>query len=227
MTDNVTDDAAAVRDLALDTLGLPETWVEPKGYRDSLAMSAIDAVYSLRAHYTGVVNVLDRYRALRRSEGADPYQDSGPDLLAVIEQAGGPESAASSIFNDAKAPGTKPAVLKSVALVNAVDALRRVGVTTSAELRDATPARRSAAKTAWLSVTGVGPVSWDYLEMNVGVQGVKADTMVIRFVTRAVNAPKPITVGRARTAVKDAADLIGVSYKALDHRIWKAESGRD
>ncbi|MBE9925186.1 hypothetical protein G8C93_04675 [Cellulosimicrobium cellulans] len=220
-------DAAAVRDLALDTLGLSATWVEPKGYRDSLALSAIDAVYSLRAHYSGVVNVLDRYRALRRSEGADPYLDSGPDLLAVIEQAGGPENAAASIFNDAKAPGTRPAVLKSVALANAVDALRRVGVTTSSELREATPARLSAARTAWLSVTGVGPVSWDYLEMNVGIQGVKADTWVIRFVTRAVDASKPVTVDRARAAVKGAADLMGVSYKALDHGIWKAESGRE
>ncbi|QUC00244.1 hypothetical protein [Cellulosimicrobium cellulans] len=220
-------DAAAVRDLALATLGLPATWVEPKGYRDSLALSAIDAVYSLRARYSSVVNVLDRYRALRRSEGADPYLDSGPDLLAAIEQAGGPENAAASIFNDAKAPGTRPAVLKSVALANAVDALRRVGVTTSSELREATPARLSAARTAWLSVTGVGPVSWDYLEMNVGIQGVKADTWVIRFVTRALDASKQVTVDRARAAVKGAADLLGVSYKALDHGIWKAESGRE
>ncbi|MFB7797254.1 hypothetical protein [Isoptericola sp. NPDC056134] len=225
MTDNVTDDAAAVRDLALETLGLPETWVEPKGYRDSLAMSAIDAVYSLRAHYTGVVNVLDRYRAVRRSKGADPYQDSGPDLLAVVKSAGGDIAAATTLFdNHACCPGTT--VLKSVGLANGVAALERVGVTTAAHLREGSPSTQAAAKTAWLSVHGLGITSWDYLEMNVGLQGVKADTMVRRFVTRAVGAQKPVSIDTARAAVKGAADLIGVSFKRLDHAIWRAQSGR-
>jgi len=224
MTDIMNDDAVAVRTLALDTLGLPETWVEPQGYRDSLALSAIDAVFSLRAHYSGVVNILDRYRALRRSEGADPYQDSGRDLIAVIEKAGGPEAAAASIFNDAKAPGTK--VLKAVALLNGVSALERVGVTTAGDLREGTPSTQSAARTAWVAVHGLGITSWDYLEMNVGLQGVKADTMVRRFVTRASGARQTVSVDRARAAVKAAADLIGVSHKRLDHAIWRTESGR-
>ncbi|MGO1241070.1 MAG: hypothetical protein ACTMHU_06505, partial [Cellulosimicrobium funkei] len=166
----MTDDATAVRDLALSTLGLPETWEEPQGYPDSLALSAIDAVYSLRAHYSGVVNVLDRYRALRRAQGADPYQDSGPALLAVIDGAGGPVAASTTLFNEAKAPGVTPPLLKSVVLAHAVAALHRVGIATAADLRDATPSRLAAGRTAWLAVAGVGPVAWDYLQMNVGRQ---------------------------------------------------------
>ena len=223
----MTDDATAVRDLALSTLGLPETWEEPQGYPDSLALSAIDAVYSLRAHYSGVVNVLDRYRALRRAQGADPYQDSGPALLAVIDGAGGPVAASTTLFNEAKAPGVTPPLLKSVVLAHAVAALHRVGIATAADLRDATPSRLAAGRTAWLAVAGVGPVAWDYLQMNVGRQSVKADTMVCRFVTRAVGAPTTVSVVRAKAAVQQAADLVGVPYRALDHRIWRAESGRD
>ncbi len=84
----------------------------------------------------------------------------------------------------------------------------------------------AAAKTAWLSVHGLGITSWDYLEMNVGLQGVKADTMVRRYVARAVGASKMVSVDRARAAVKGAADLIDVSYKRLDHAIWREESGQ-
>lgn len=220
----MTDDAEAVRDLAVRELGLPETWTEPSGYHSSLALCAIDAVFSLRANYAGVVNVLDRYRALRRSQGADPYQDSGLDLLGVVDMAGGPDAAAETIFTRNVAPGTK--VLKVVALQRAVAALKGVGVTTAADLRDASPATLSAACTAWLATPGLGEVSWDYLLMLVGQDGVKADTMLRRFVTRAVGATQQVTVERARAAVREAANLLGVSQNVLDHRIWRFESGR-
>jgi hypothetical protein len=220
----MSDDAQAVRDLAAKELGLPQTWAEPSGYRSSLALCAIDAVYSLRAKYAGVVNVLDRYRTLRRSQGADPYKDAGPDLLAVIDGAGGPDAASETIFNRNVAPGTE--VLKVAALARAVAALQAVGITTAADLREATPVTLVAARTAWTGTRGLGPVSWDYLLMLTGQDGVKADTMLRRFVTRAVGASKQVSVDRARAAVREAADLLGVSPTVLDHRIWRRESGR-
>ncbi|MFE6970140.1 hypothetical protein [Isoptericola sp. NPDC057653] len=226
MTDTVTDDATAVRDQALATLGLPETWAEPSGYPRSLALSAIDAVYSLRARYAGVVKVLDKYRSLRRSQGADPYQDSGRDLLSAVDGAGGPEAAAAVLFNNAKAPGVRPPLLRSVALADAVAALGRVGVDTAADLRDASPSTLAAARTTWVSARGNGPLSWEYLQMNVGVRGA-GDTTVLRWVTRAVGAARPVSTGRAEAAVLGAADLLDVSHRALHHRIWWVESGRD
>jgi len=226
MTDIVTDDAAAVRDQALAALGLPQAWAEPGGYPHSLALSAIDAVYSLRARQAAVVTVLDTYRSLRRSQGADPYQDSGADLLAAVDGAGGPEAAAAVLFNNAKAPGVRPPLLRSVALAAAVAALGRVGVDTAADLRDASPSTLAAARTTWVSVRGNGPLSWEYLQMNVGVQGA-GDATVLRWVTRAVGASRPVSTGRANAAVQGAADVLEVPRHALHHRIWWVESGRD
>jgi hypothetical protein len=220
----MSENAQAVLDLVEQELGLVETWTEPSGYRSSLAMCVIDAVFGLRSTYSAVVNVLDRYRALRRSQGADPYQDSGPDLLAVIDGAGGPQAAAETIFNNNVAPGTD--VLKSVALTRGVEALKGVGVTTAADLRDASPVTLAAARTAWTRTYGLGPVSWDYLLMLAGQDGVKADTMVRRFVTRAVGASQQVSVERARAAVREAAERLGVQQSVLDHRIWRSESGR-
>jgi len=52
------------------TLGDPATW-EPATTYDSLAMALIDAVWSIGVRYTGVLNVLERYRAARRRDGSD------------------------------------------------------------------------------------------------------------------------------------------------------------
>jgi hypothetical protein len=234
MTDTVTkamtDDAAAVRDLALATLGLPETWTEPEGYPDSLALSAIDSVFSLNANYGAVENILRRYRALRRNDGADPNTDDGSDLLSVVEALGGPE-AATRLFGRNPAPGTtrgkKGPVLKTTALVNGVQALAGLGINTSAELRSAPEEVLAAGERAWCAVRGLGEVSWTYLTMHAGVQGVKADKMVRRFVTRAVGSDRLVSASRAKDAVERAADSIGVTRRTLDHRIWRGQSGRD
>jgi hypothetical protein len=63
--------------------------------------------------------------------------------------------------------------------------------------------------------------------MYVGTQGMRAGTMVRRFVTRAIGAGVQVSDFRARAAVKDAAATMGVSEHVLDHRIWRYESGRD
>lgn len=219
----MTNDADAVRDSALSLLDEPRTWVEPKGYTDSLALCAIDSVYSLRARYTSVVRVLDRYRAARRAQGADPASDSGPDLTAFIDEVGGPAAFASDVVhNQTKAPGTN--ILKAATLHEAVRALAAAGCTTTVELRDAGIDTLDRASTAWRGTKGLGQVSWDYFLMNAGIDGVKADTMVRRFVTLALEADATVGIDRARAAVAGAAETFGVTSRTLDHAIWRYQS---
>ena len=211
-------DAAAVERLAREAgLPAPADWTEPPGYPDSLALCAIDSVYSLQSRYSATVRVLDRYRAARRAEGADPAHDGATDLLDAIDRSGGPVGAAVHLLgSQAKAPGTRGAVLKSAALAQAVAGLRGLGVETTADLRAADPV---AAGSVW-RVRGLGPVSWEYLLMLAGTQGVKADTMVRRFVTTAVGAGSLVSSERAGTAVKAVAARLDVTERAFDHAIW-------
>jgi len=56
-----------------EVLGDPTAWPNPTGYPTSMALCLIECIYSLGIRYQAhVVPVLDRYRAYRRSEGAEP-----------------------------------------------------------------------------------------------------------------------------------------------------------
>jgi hypothetical protein len=159
-----------------------------------LALCAVDSVYSLQSRYSATVRVLDRYRAYRREQGGDPNTDGASELLTAIEATGGPVAAADALFgNRAKAPGTRGTRLKSESLAEAVRRLRDIGIETTAGLRSADEAD---AWRAW-RVKGLGAVSWDYLLMLSGAQGVKADTTVRRFVSAAVGESGLVTKERA------------------------------
>lgn len=126
------------------------------------------------------MRVLDRYRALRPSANTD----SGPDLLRVMDDAGGPERFAIDVLdNRSKLPGTTR--LRTIGIYQGLSLLAApgVGVTTTALLRE--KADDAVVKRAWQSVSGFGPLSWSYLLMNAGVVSeTKPDVMVKRFVAR-------------------------------------------
>lgn len=168
--------------------------------------------------------VLAAYRSHRSAANADPANDSLADLIETIGEVGGPVPAADELFkNRNKSPGTGR--LKTEALDEAARRLVGVDVTTVADLLSAVAVAADAprVRTAWVGTKGLGSVSWDYLLMLAGQDGVKPDTMVRRFVTAAVGIPEASTE-RATLAVRAAADGLGVSAKALDHAIWRYES---
>ena len=214
------DDKDAVLRSVDALLGNPDQWIEPSGYRQSLALASIDSVFSLRTRYSSVVSVLNRYRDARRRAGADPDSDGARELLETITAAGGVEAAAQTLFTKNLSPGTR--ILKVESLVRGVTALQEVGVETAQDLRE--KAADPEVRRAWLGQLGLGKASWDYLLMNVGVDGSKADTMLIRFVANALSTDERITPGRAQEAVHAAADSLGVSRKILDHTIWHYQS---
>lgn len=57
-----------------------------------------------------------------------------------------------------------------------------------------------------------------------GLPGVKADRMIRRFVTRALDWSRPINAQEASELVEAAATEIGVEYSTLDHAIWRFEA---
>lgn len=217
-------DAELIVEAVKRELGPREDWKRPRGYPDSLALCVIDSVFSLRARYSTVENVVGAYRQARATQDGVADTDGTPELLSAIETAGGPDRAATLLFrNHGRAPGTKE--LKASAVANGARALVEVGVSTAEDLRkELAVSAEAPSKAGWLSVAGLGPASWAYLGMLTGADGVKGDTWIVRFVSRAVGehtAPQ-----RASRAVQEAAGILQVPAAVLDHRIWSHERGR-
>lgn len=201
-------------------LGDPAEWPAPVEFRDSLALCVLNSVYSLRASSPSVVNVLNRYRAARPSADTD----SGSDLLEAIGEAGGPEAFAHNVLRNGRTlPGTKR--LRTIGIHEALTKFEtaEVAVHTAAELRQ--NAKNPAVKRAWLSVVGLGKLSWAYLLMNAGVDAeTKPDVMLQRFTRRALGSEGQVTPERTRQLLMAAAGHLDVQPRRLDRAIWWHES---
>jgi len=197
------------------------------GYRDSLALCAIDSVYSLAARYGSAQNARDRYMSTRRDAGAQPGVDSLRDLVSAIDEAGGPAVAAESLFSNRQvAPGTRRR--KAEALYGAAHRLMRsdIGVVTAANLRAraAEAGELDMVRRAWVAEPGLGYASWRYLLMLAGVPGVKIDRMITRYVGATIGSSRSKVL--IEEAFAAAAESLAVGVHELDNAIWQKESGR-
>lgn len=207
-----------VVEVARSQLGAPETWGAPVEFLDSLALCALNSTFSLRNTSPAVRAVLVRYRTQRPMADTD----SGPDLLRVMDEAGGPEVFAANVLQSEKClPGTKR--LCTVGIYEGLENLRAIGVTTAADLREVAGDRET--KRAWMRVKGIGTMGWLYLIMNAGVSSeTKPDVRVESFVSRAVGSETRVGPARTSQAVREAAAVLGVEVRALDRAIWLHES---
>jgi hypothetical protein len=206
--------------------GLTELAQEPRGYPHSLALCLIDSVQSLRNDYWKVVvPVLNRYRSYRSERGGNADTEGLRQFVTAFDdEIGGVTKWSSQIGTNHKAPGTS--VLKGQAMRQAAGALLALNIDTTTDLRQAADdgASLNEVHAAWIGVHGLGKASWDYFLMLAGPDGSKADTLLLRFVTRALELPATVTPARAQKALKCAAGTLGVSQKRLDHAIWLFES---
>ncbi len=110
-------------------LGEPQSWLNPAGYPDGLALCLLDCVWSLVIHYDRhVVPVLERYRAHRHADGADPERDGASDLVAMFDRLGGPEQFAAKVGTRHRTSTHPGAPLKAEAAMAAARALAARGV---------------------------------------------------------------------------------------------------
>lgn len=210
-------------------LGDPDLWFAPDGYPDSLALCIIDSIYSTGAHYSSVVNVVRRYRDARRADGGDADADGVTELLASMEARGGPDDWASTVGNRRPTSTAKGAPLKATAIHGLATGLAGAGVSTADAFRSAvSDSRHDELKALWRSTPGQrSGITWEYALMLMGVPGVKADRMVVRYVACAIGrttADVPTT--KAAELVRRLAQQNGWDVIRTDHAIWRFESGR-
>jgi len=219
----ITDDASLLLLEVERVLGDPSSWPLAVEFPNSLALCAINSVYSLQGTSAAGRNVMRRYRSHREQLGADPDYDDGTDLLRTIEQIGGPQEFATQITNSTKLGNTGR--LKSEGLFEGVNRIVDCGLNTIGDLKQGIAEDFVLWSREWRKTKGLGPASWDYLIMNAGIDDIKVDTMIRRFFERAIGDPSTSPSDqRIKTAFFEVANQLGTSLRQLDHAVWNYES---
>lgn len=197
-----------------------------------MALAVIDSIYSLRAKYEAhALPAVNAYcRAIPGLEDAsarfDPLipEHGLKELVELTLSMTDVELVRLFGGNWQVAPGTK--TRKAVVVRAVASQLLDVKVDCRTDLADASLAAR--AKTAALAVKGVGPAAWRYILLLSGVEQVKPDTMITRWVRR-IASDDNISPQLAADALQLAARDLGSSVmtvRAADHLVWRYESGR-
>jgi len=202
-------------------LGQPESWRNPSGYPDGLALCIVDAIWSLGANYDAhVVPVLDAYREIRRTAGGNPNTDGTPELIDAIASCGGGTGFADAVRNHQRTSARKTAPLKAEAVDQAAGALNAEAITTADAFRAAVAADATKVAHVWRSVPGQrsSDIGWRYLLLLSGADEVKPDRMVSAFL-RDCGVPA-LPTRDAVALVRSAATRLEVPARVLDHAIW-------
>lgn len=204
------------------TIGLdPSRWPPlPPGYPGQIEAALLDSIFSLQATYgqsssKGPRAVVERWRDHVRRP-----LDSLTELVKEVERLGGPDGFRAVLKHSGVAvPRAADKPTKALAVYVTAKALVAFGVV---KADDAVRERFQQPKDLLHAIQagrGVGPQAATYFLMNLGVPGVKADVMVIRFVESALGAT---------TSAEEAADLVARAAESLDadvihldHVIWR------
>lgn len=228
----MTTDEELLRDRITKKLGTdPESWFCPDGYQ-SVALAILDSIYSTGHRYQGVINLIDRYCELRRKEEANPKIDTATDLIEAFNRWGGVEGFALKTNNRWRTSSSLQAPYKAYAALEAAKILAAHSIETASDVVDRLTERESREHSdiakEWLAITGQSSgLTWNYFLMLLGIPGVKADRMVIRFVTKALGRHKEVSSKEASRLVEAVADDLKLNYIQLDHTIWRYQSERD
>lgn len=201
----MSNDVMVLRDYVLKAIGpTPATW--PGGWPGQAEAALIDAVFSVRARYGDRVRGTGVYGAVVRWK--DTREDPADDLRHLAEAE---EGRLRELTNSGKISGK----YKASVVIDAARALTDAGIVRAADVADRLPDARSA----YLSVRGCGPVTWSYFRMLLGLDDVKPDTWVMRFVQDRL--PHVVRADEAARLVSDVAFELGVRATDLDHAIWR------
>ncbi|BAC17220.1 hypothetical protein [Corynebacterium efficiens YS-314] len=196
-----------------------------------MALAILDSIYSTGNRYTGVTNLVNRYRELRAFEEADADTDTATDLIEAFRRWGGVDEFVLRTEKRWRTSSQMNASYKAYAALEAAKVLARHSIETVSDAQEKLASRdireQSVIAKEWKAITGQrSGLTWNYFLMLVGIPGVKADRMIIRFVTESLERPKEVSEKEAPRFIEDVAVRMEVNYSHLDHTIWRYQSGR-
>ena len=192
------------------------TWREPQGWRNESDCALIDTIFSTRAKYsTTVIPLVERWRSSVNRTGDGR-------LSSILEVP--LETFRTIVRNEQLVPGRSPLRMRKYrAVYEVAGTLVNRGWDTPDQIRLAASESREELRNAFCSISGVGRAQFSYFLMLLGVEGVKADTLVTAWVEKATGATR-LTQSEVEDLVQEAAQAIGVEPIILDHNIWWLES---
>jgi hypothetical protein len=153
-------------------------------------------------------------RDYRSSQGGNADTDGTDELAASIAALGGPDPWATQIGNRRPTSTAAGAPLKAETIARLAEILTADTLKPVERAWRATPGQRSG-------------ITWDYALMLAQIPGVKADRMVIKYVTRAIGCRAgSVLPEQAAQLVSRVAEAKRWNVIQLDHAIWRVESGR-
>ncbi|AIT61658.1 hypothetical protein [Corynebacterium doosanense] len=226
----MTGDNAALRARIESTVGADETvWFRPDGY-NSVALAIIDSIYSIGVRYGGVVKVVERYCDARRQESGENWSATATDLREAFDRWGGVDAFIEITNNHWRTSSAPGAPHKAEAVRQAAALLADHGLETAEDIRVRFKSRESRVSAdfvkAWKKIPGQrSGLSWNYFLMLVGLPGVKADRMIVRFVTDAVG--RPVSPLEASALVEEVSQELDLNPTHVDHALWRFQSHRE
>lgn len=196
------------------------TWpVWRGGWPGEADAALVDAVFSTRAAYDSTVLPL-----VRRWRSARTARKLGNGVSALV--LGGRDFVSETLDNRQYVPG-RAKKLKIDAVLEVAERLLDpdVGLDTAQQITERALTSRGGVRQILEGVKGVGPAQSSYFLMLLGVQGVKADTLVTDWVRQQLGGQK-LTQHEVETVVARAAELLGKDATEVDHAIWRTESNR-
>lgn len=222
--------AEALAEFSQEVLEL-ERAEEPAGYYD-LPLCVIDAVFSVGMTYTATRNVVKNFVAWAQREGVsiadegNRAENDRPECsvshVATLLNDRSDQELAGDIFSNHNRTSSRGGILKARAAVQALEVLWARKLDVRPQLLGA--ARHADLKIAWRAIRGQGSgISWRYLLMNAGHEGVKPDRMIVRFVAGGVG--REVSAAEAEKSMLGAFDLLqqlhpGLTLRAFDHAAW-------
>lgn len=176
-------------------------------------MYSIQAIYDSEHEDRGVLN---RVRNLRNK-----HSEVKNDLRALVALG---EEELRKIMGDGKTSQR----YKSECIVEAAQKLLHLEPAVR-HAEDFSTERLAELQGAYVGVHGLGRVTFDYFVMNLGVPGIKADTLLTRFVARHAYGDENL-----KLATSEVVDLVTKAWEAdsrgadnlshFEHALWLAES---
>jgi hypothetical protein len=195
----------------------------PDGY-GSVALAVLDSIFSIGIRYSTVERVIALYRGFRAAQGADAGSDGAEDLLRVMRL--GDEHVADEILVNRNRTSSVNGVLKSTAVRLAAEQLAPHRVRHAQEMQELLRSPVAAElERRWRGIPGQrSGISWRYFRMLCGVEDVKPDRMILRYLQRVLD--RRVSIDESVAIVEGIAEATGERLTTVDHRIWSAERSR-
>ncbi|MDR0431862.1 MAG: hypothetical protein LBH48_00875 [Bifidobacteriaceae bacterium] len=205
-------------------LGDSSTWDYVRFYPYSLALGTVDAIWSVRVRAGETIQIVARYAAYRRDQGADPDTDTSSDLLHTFDVLG-VEGWTERIGNHQRTYASVEAPPKAEAVRRAAAVLVDGGIETPEDL-DRLVAGGGAAlrrvESAWRSIPGeASGLTWRRLGLVTGAYDLPPSPWLVHYIADAAPGSRTSQAGEL---LDEVALRLGVAPMALRQAIWHYES---